>query len=110
MNTESIPTTEQTKLPRATTVSKETGLRAWELSEGLVIRERRNDSGSISFRLDVPAKVTGTRQRIQFTDFQEASHNADKILADKRQFGLSGFQLTKAQSDDAAKALLTLMP
>src|SRR5262245_42199495 len=111
MNTNSpTPTTEETKLPRATTVSKETGLRAWELEEGLVIRERRNDSGSIGFRLDVPAKVMGSRQRIQFADFHEANCKAEKILADKKQFGLSGFQLTKAQSDDAAKALLILMP
>src|SRR5688572_3823337 len=69
---ETQPTAERKRLPKATAFSKVTGLRSWDLARGITIRERLNGSGSISFRLEVPAKVAGTRRIAQFKTYDEA--------------------------------------
>src|SRR5437660_795371 len=98
------------RLPRPTHTSRKTGLRSWELNSGLTIRERRNASGSVSFRLDVPARVSGKRQLLQFRDYHTARAEADRTVESKEQFGRDGFQLSRAQIDDAAGALTLLAP
>jgi integrase len=98
-------TTERKRLPKATAYSEATGLRSWKLQRGITIRERLNGSGSVSFRLEIPAKVAGTRRIAQFKVFDDAEREAEKALANKEQFGRSGFLLSKAQMDDALRAV-----
>jgi len=99
------PTTERKRLPRSTAVSDANGLRSWKLQRGITIRERLNGPGSISFRLEIPAKVSGTRRIVQFKNYDDAEREAERALQNKELNGRSGFLLTKAQMDDALKAL-----
>jgi len=101
---ETQPAAARKRLPKATTFSKVTGLRSWELARGITIRERLNGSGSISFRLEIPAKVAGTRRIVQFKEYDDAEREAERALQNKEQFGRSGFLLSKTQMDDALKA------
>jgi integrase len=99
------PSAERKRLPRATTYSEATGLRSWKLQRGITIRERLNGAGSVSFRLEIPAKVAGSRRIAQFKVFDDAEREAGRALANKEHLGRSGFLLTKGQMDDALKAL-----
>jgi hypothetical protein len=104
-----LATQTRTRLPRPTATS-EAGRKVWRLAGGLTIRELANKSGRLSYRLDVPAKVTGNRRLIQFKTFDEAEMEAANTLANKEQFGKAGFQLNRQEMDDALRALAILQP
>jgi len=101
-------TPERKRLPKATAVSKTTGLRSWELQRGITIRERLNGPGSLSFRLEIPAKVAGKRRVVQFKHYDDAEREAERALKNKEHFGRCGFLLSKAQMDDALRAVALL--
>lgn len=102
--------TTPSRFPRPTKTNPKTGRRSWKLAGRLVIRELANASGNVSFRLEIPAKVSGTRRQLQFRTFAEAQCEAASTLEHKEQNGRSGFTLTKQQYDDAARAFAVLQP
>lgn len=82
----------------------------WKLQGRLTIRELANASGNVSFRLDVPAKISGKRRQVQFPTFAEAQAEAVATLENKEQNGRTGFTLSRQQYEDATRALASLQP
>lgn len=107
---DSILSIAQSRLPRHSGHSAKTGLRLWKLQGRLVIRELANASGNVSFRLDVPAKISGKRRQLQFLTFAEAQAEAVATLEHKEQNGRAGFALSRQQYEDATRALASLQP
>ena len=54
------------KLPRPSASSDKIALKASHLEMGITIRQVTNSSGTISYRLEIPARVAGARRLLQF--------------------------------------------
>ena len=72
---------------------------------GVTIRERRNTSGTVSFRVECPVAWFGRTTLKQFTSKARAKDFIDSQLNDQERFGSLANSLTTEERIDAGKAL-----
>ena len=78
---------------------------------GIVITPKRNPSGSVAYRVDIPSTITGRRrEQRQFPARSEARDHASRRHQEITRFGHAAFLLSASQRNDAAKAIDLLAP
>jgi integrase len=79
-------------------------IRPWRTSAGIRIRPLKGQSG-YSYRVEVPASITGARRLKIFKTPAEAEAYASLMSVQRQNQGLAAFTLSDAQRSDAKKAL-----
>lgn len=100
----------------AATRAGQNKLRTWEhpAKSGIWISEVQNrsagESFGVSYKVTIPAKLAGTRQRKQFNTKASAEEFAASEQERLRKQGQDGFSLTPAQRREVATAFEKLIP
>jgi integrase len=83
--------------------------RAWRTKDGIRIRPLRNRTDSYSYRVEIPEAITGgTRILKQFKTTEEAESYAAVMVVQRKNHGISAFNLSEKQRRIAEKSFLKL--
>lgn len=88
-----------------TTTTKRQKLRPWRTEGGIRIRPLTMPSGSVAFRAEIPESITGQRILRQFKSREEAESFAELMVVQRKNNGLSVFNLNEDQRADARRAV-----
>ena len=78
---------------------------------GIIVTQKANPSGSIAYRVDIAATITGgVREQRQFPTLEEAREHARKRHSEVTRLGHDAFLLTSSQRNDAVRAFEVLKP
>ena len=78
---------------------------------GIIITQKTNPSGSIAYRVDIAATLTGgLREQRQFPTLEEAREHSRKRHSEVTRLGHDAFLLTSSQRNDAVRAFEVLKP
>ncbi len=80
-------------------------LRPWRTSGGIRIRPLKMPSGNVCFRAEIPESITGNRLLRQFKSREEAESYAELMVVQRKNNGLSAFNLSEDQRADARRAV-----